>query len=76
MCLASLKYSSCRKPCYVPRYTLTMHLVAPLENSVTFVNRTGISAELPDVVIQVPALVLIHQSEHDDKLSVHVSPRP
>lgn len=53
-----------------------MHLVAPLENSITFVNGIWISAELLDVVIQIPALVLIHKSEHDNKLSVHISPHP
>lgn len=62
--------------CYASWYTLTMHLVAPLENSITFVNGIWISAELLDVVIQIPALVLIHKSEHDNKLSVHISPHP
>ena len=53
-----------------------MHLIAPLENSVSLINGIRVSAEMPDVFIQVPALVLIHKSEHDNKLSVHISPRP
>lgn len=53
-----------------------MHLIAPLENGITFVNRIRVSAEMPDVFIQVPALVLIHKSEHDNKLSVYINPCP
>lgn len=53
-----------------------MHLIAPLENSVSLINGIRVSAEMPDVFVQVPALVLIHKSEHDDKLSVHIGPRP
>lgn len=53
-----------------------MHLIAPLENSVSLINGIRVSAEMPDVFVQVPALVLIHKSEHDNKLSVHISPRP
>lgn len=70
--------SSCRSPAvHLSSWqTLTMHLIAPLENSVSLINGIRVSAEMPDVFIQVPALVLIHKSEHDNKLSVHISPHP
>lgn len=54
--------------------TLTVHFVTSLENSIFFVNWIRISAELSDIFIQVPALILIHKSEHYNKLPVYISP--
>ena len=54
--------------------TLTMHFITSLENSIFFVNWIRISAELSDIFIEVPALILIHKSKHYNKLPVYISP--
>lgn len=56
--------------------TLTMHFVTSLEDSVFFVNWIRVSAEMSDIFIEVPALILIHQSKHYNKFSVYISPCP
>lgn len=54
----------------------TMHFVTPLENRIFLVNGIRLSAEMPDIFIEVPALILIHQGKHYDELLVHIRPCP
>lgn len=53
-----------------------MHFVTPLENSIFLVNWIRVGAEMFDIFIEVPALILIHKSKHYNKLSIHIIPCP
>lgn len=50
----------------------TVHLVALLELLLFYVNGARISAEGGHVFTQVPAFILIHHTEHQEEIEVHV----